>query len=440
MRQFRTVFKFEYLNYVRSKSYIVMTAILLLVVILGGSFPTIAGLASGMFGGRGGIFDGIAGGGGGGRDGEGEGEGDAGGDGSGEVKKAALLDAGGSLSDELLESYLPAFEWERVGSLDGVEGRIEGGELSMALAVDGLDFTLYEMQESIAAASSSSWTPASEMVLAAYRGEALAAAGLSQPEIGAILGAAASGERVTVGKDFMQNYWIAYALVFLLYITTIMYGQYTLVSVVTEKSSKAMELLITSAKPLRLMFGKVFGTGCAGLTQFCAVMLCAAASLGANMRSWERLSPEIAGIISATFSAGIMVYAVAFFLLGFFSYAFIYAAMGSTVSRMEDAGAVATLPMILVVATFMVSMAGMAMPSAPYVTVCSFVPFLSPMVMFVRVCMTEVPLYEVLAAIALNCAYVFCSGWVSAKIYRVGVMLYGNAPKPRDILRYIRQA
>jgi ABC-2 type transport system permease protein len=434
MRQFRTVFKFEYLNYVRSKSYIVMTAILLLVVAVGGSFPTIAGLAGGMFGGRGGAAEGLAG------DGGGEGDvGEDGGDGDG-PKRAALLDAGGSLGDDLLAAYLPGLEWERVGSLDGVERRIEDGELSMALAVDGLDFTLYEMQESIAAASDSRWRPAGEMVLAAYRGRAMAEAGLQQPEIAAILGAAASGERVTVGKDFMQNYWIAYALVFLLYVTTIMYGQYTLVSVVTEKSSKAMELLITSAKPLRLMFGKVFGTGCAGLTQFCAVMLCAAVSLGANMRSWERLSPEVAGIISATFSAGLMLYAVVFFLLGFFSYAFIYAAMGSTVSRMEDAGAVATLPMILVVATFMVSMAGLAMPSAAYVTVCSFVPFLSPMVMFVRLCMTEVPLYEVLAAVALNCAYVFCSGWASAKIYRVGVMLYGNAPKPRDLLRYIKQA
>jgi ABC-2 type transport system permease protein len=219
-----------------------------------------------------------------------------------------------------------------------------------------------------------------------------------------------------------------------------MYGQYTLISVVTEKSSKAMELLITSAKPLRLMFGKVFGTGCAGLTQFGAVLLCAAVSMAANMRGWEALSPEVAGVIGSTLSAGLLLYAVAFFLLGFFSYAFIYAAMGSTVSRIEDASAVATIPMILVVATFMVSLSGMMAPNAGYVRACSFVPFLSPMVMFVRVCMTETPLYEVLAALALNCAYVFCSGWVSAKIYRVGVMLYGNAPKPRDLIRYIRQA
>ncbi|MDR1438528.1 MAG: ABC transporter permease [Clostridiales bacterium] len=421
MKQFRTVFKFEYLNYARSKAFIAMSAILLFLVIAGGSVPAIVGLAGSLFGGGGG------------------GGGDAGG-GEGGPKAAAILDAGGTVSDELLAEYLPAYEWERPASLDGVERRIEGGELAMAVSVDGLGFTLYEKQESIADASGSNWRPVGDMVLAAWQREALAGAGLPQGEIAGILGAAASGERVTVGKDFMQSYWLAYALVFFLYMSTIMYGQYTLMSVVTEKSSKAMELLITSARPLCLMFGKVFGTGCAGLTQFGAILLCAAASLGANMGGWQRMAPEVAGIIGATLNSGLLLYAVAFFLVGFFSYAFIYAALGSTVSRVEDASSVSLLPTLLVVATFVVSMSGLATPAAAYVRACSFVPFLSPMVMFVRICMTEVPLYEALGALALNCAYVLCFGWASAKIYRVGVMLYGNAPKPKDLLRYIRQA
>jgi ABC-2 type transport system permease protein len=188
------------------------------------------------------------------------------------------------------------------------------------------------------------------------------------------------------------------------------------------------------------MFGKVFGTGCAGLMQFGALILCAAVSLGVNRQGWEEMSPGMAGVISSALSAELLIYAVLFFLLGFFSFAFLYAGLGSTVSRIEDAGSVTTLPTVLIIATFLVAMSGMTAPGALYVRICSFAPFMSPMVMFVRVCMTDVPFYEALAALALNCAYVFVSGWISAKIYRVGVMLYGKKPNFADIVRYVRQA
>jgi ABC-2 type transport system permease protein len=136
----------------------------------------------------------------------------------------------------------------------------------------------------------------------------------------------------------------------------------------------------------------------------------------------------------------VLIYAVVFFLLGFFSLAFIYAALGSTVSRMEDAGSVGMLPMLLVVATFLVSMAGLMTPGAVYVKICSFVPFLSPTVMFVRICMSEVPPLQIAAALAINAGCILGSGFISTKIYRVGVMLYGKPPKLRDIVRYVRQA
>jgi ABC-2 type transport system permease protein len=169
-------------------------------------------------------------------------------------------------------------------------------------------------------------------------------------------------------------------------------------------------------------------------------MLCAAAALGLNLRGWEEMSPTVTGVINSAFSAGILIYAVVFFMIGFFSFAFIFAGLGSTVSRMEDAGSVNSIPMLLIVVTFLLAMSGLMTPNALYVRICSFVPFLSPMVMFVRICMTEVPAHEVALALALNCAYVLGAGYISSKIYRVGVMMYGNAPKLRDIVRYIKQA
>ncbi|MDR1589130.1 MAG: ABC transporter permease [Oscillospiraceae bacterium] len=414
MKQLKTVFKFEYLGQIRSKSYIVMTVILLVVMAVGGSVPAISGLFKSIFG-------------------------DGGSKEPAELKKAAIYDASGLYTGDVLSAFLPEYEWIALDTADGVAERIEGGEFESALAIDGLNYTVYEKQESIAAVAAEAEV-IEAMVRSVYQSEALAAEGMSPDRIASVLGASPVGEYVTVGKDYFQNYALAYALVILLYMSIMLYGQMVLTSVVTEKSSKAMELLVTSARPMSLMFGKVFGTGFAGLTQFGAYMLCAAAALGLNLRGWEMMSPVMAGIINSAFAAGILVYAVVFFLFGFFSFAFIYAGLGSTVSRMEDAGNVTVIPMILILAAYLLGISSIMTPYAIYVRICSYVPFLSPMIMFVRICMTDVPPYEIAAVIALNCAYVFGLGYISAKIYRVGVMMYGKAPKLRDIARYVRQA
>ncbi|MDR0863038.1 MAG: ABC transporter permease, partial [Oscillospiraceae bacterium] len=352
---------------------------------------------------------------------------------------AIIIDTEGLYADELLAAYLPGYSWQHRDELGEAETEINAGEIDLALEIDGLTYRVYEKTSSIASVNDNmSIIPV--MVQDVYRQNTLVAAGVDPEAAVAIMSSVAVGEYVTVGKDYLQGYILAYALVMLVYITTVLYGQQILTSVVTEKSSKAMELLITSAKPLNLMFGKVIGTGCAGLTQFGALMLTAAIVLGVNLQGWTEFSPLVGGIITSTFSAGLFVYAVVFFLLGFFAFAFLYAAMGSTVSRMEDASSTATLPMLLVMVTFFVSISALMAPEALYVRICSFVPFLSPLVMFVRMCMSEVPVYQTVIAIVANCFYVFGSGWVSAKIYRVGVMMYGKPPKFRDIIRYIRQS
>jgi ABC-2 type transport system permease protein len=410
MRQFKTIFKFEYLNYVKSKSYIVMSCILIAIILIGGSIPAFKTL-----------FDRF------GSDAP---------DDAAELEAAAIYDAGGLYTDDVLRAYFPGYTWARLASPDGIEAEIGADVYAFAVEIDGLAYTAYEKSEGFSTASA----PLFEMIRAVYQASALADAGLAEGEIGAILGAVPAGETVLVGKDFSQSFWLAYALLFMLYITIMLYGQYVLTSVVTEKSSKAMELLVTSAKPLQLMFGKVFGTGCAGLTQFGVLILCAVAALRLNLAGWTALSPMVSSVITASLSGGLFAYAIIFFLLGFFMFAFLYAAVGSTVTRMEEANSVVVLPMFLFIAAFLVAMTGLPQPGALYVRVCSFVPFLSPLVMFMRICMTEVPFWESALAIALNVAYVLATGWAGAKVYRVGVMLYGNAPKLKDILRYVRQA
>jgi ABC-2 type transport system permease protein len=407
MKKFRTVFVFEYTNYVKSKAFLIVTAVFIALIAIAGSLPAFAGLFGGDDGGEAVTTT--------------------------ELGAAAIRDPAGVYTDGVLLAFFPDYAWERADDLSGVEARIADGTLDFAVSISGLDFTLYERSSGF----DTSAARVSDMVQTVYRENALIGFGLSEADIAAILGAQPVGSTIVVGKDYSQSFILAYALLFLLYITMVIYGQYILTSVIVEKSSKAMELLVTSAKPTELMFGKVFGTGCAGLTQFGVIILAAVLSLKLNAAGWADFAPVVAAVISTSFSSGLFIYAVVFFMLGFFSFAFVYAALGSTVSRMEDANSVMTVPMFLFIGAFLVAMTGLMSPGATYIKVFSYLPFFSPLVMFQRICMSEIPTWESLLVIALNVGYILGVGWVGAKIYRVGVMLYGNAPKLRAILKYV---
>jgi ABC-2 type transport system permease protein len=199
-----------------------------------------------------------------------------------------------------------------------------------------------------------------------------------------------------------------------------------------------MELLVTSAKPTELMFGKVFGVGMAAFTQIGAVIAAVAATFALNFGVWEKQIPEFKEMLSQmNISVGLFAFFVLFFVTGYFLYAFICAAVGSTASRVEDAGSVSTLPMILATVSFVVSLVSMSHIDAAYVHVLSFIPFFSPWIMFARLCMASATFIEAAVALAILIASVIFFGWLSAKIYRVGVMMYG---KPMKLVAVVKAA
>lgn len=128
-----------------------------------------------------------------------------------------------------------------------------------------------------------------------------------------------------------------------------------------------------------------------------------------------------------------------FFVLGFFIYAFLYGAIGSTVSKLEDINtSVMPITMLFIIAFFVV-MFSFASSNVDNILmkVCSFIPFTSPMAMFTRIAMSTVPWYEIVLSIAILIGSVIGVGVVSAKIYRVGVLLYGTTPKIGSIIKAV---
>ena len=138
----------------------------------------------------------------------------------------------------------------------------------------------------------------------------------------------------------------------------------------------------------------------------------------------------------------LLVYMLIFFVLGFFVYAFLYGAIGSTASKVEDINTSVMPLTFLFIAAFFAVIFSMSSGNVDNMVmkVCSYIPFTSPMAMFTRIAMSTVPFYEVAISIVILIFSVFGIGIISAKIYRVGVLLYGTTPKFRAIIKAVRKA
>jgi ABC-2 type transport system permease protein len=232
-------------------------------------------------------------------------------------------------------------------------------------------------------------------------------------------------------EELNQARSLVYILLFAIYIFVLMYGNMITMEVATEKSSRVMEILISSASPVQQMFGKIFGVALLSLTQFIILFTVGYTSLKENDELNAILGFE--EVPSAT-----LVYAIVFFLLGYFLYATLFALLGSLVSRIEEVQQMITPVTLLVVAAFFIAMFGLNNPEAPFITVTSFIPFFAPMIMFLRVGMLNVPIWEVALSIGVLVATIGFFAYFGAKVYRGGVLMYGKSTSFKDIKKALQ--
>lgn len=271
-----------------------------------------------------------------------------------------------------------------------------------------------------------------------YRVNAMVQSGLSPEQAGAIMQVQIESRTETLGKDQMQNFFYTYIMIFALYMVILLYGQMVATNVATEKSSRAMEVLVTSAKPTSMMFGKVLASCIAGFVQLFLVF--GSAILFYNLNREQLSNPLIASIFDIPVE--LFAYMIVFFILGFLIYAFMFGAIGSTASKLEDINTSVMPITFLFIIAFMVVMFSMSSGSIDNAAmkVCSYIPFTSPMAMFTRIAMSTVAWYEIAISIVILIASTVGIGVLSAKIYRVGVLLYGTPPKIGAILKAVWRA
>ncbi len=312
------------------------------------------------------------------------------------------------------------------GDLNSLQEEVENGNCNSALVIHSdteytyitNDVTMYDNTEYMV----------QEALLQKYQMEIMGELGLSVEEANAVLNTAITGSVITLGKNQMDNFFYTYILIFGLYMVILLYGQFVATSVATEKSSRAMELLITSAKSNNLMFGKVLGAGVAGLIQIVSILGVSYVSYQLNVEYWGE-NMIVQSIFDMPLS--ILIYTIIFFILGFAIYSFLYGAVGSMATKVEDINTTAMPITFLFIIAFMIVITGMTSGNvdSTIMIVASYFPFTSPMAMFTRIAMGNVPFVGVLISIAILIISTIGIGVFSAKIYRMGVLMYGNPPK-----------
>ncbi len=319
-------------------------------------------------------------------------------------------------------------------SLEEVKEKIKSEEIECAFHIKS--YTSYDYYVNNLSLYDENYLIADEIMQSMYRLNALTEQGVPPTEAAEILAIQIESNNISLGTDQVQNFFYAYIMIFALYIVILLYGQMVTMNVATEKSSRAMELLITSAKPESMMFGKVLASCIAGFTQLVAIFGSALLFYNINREYWTEF--ELADMFF-DIPPMLLLYMLVFFILGFLVYAFLFGAVGSTVSKLEEVNTAVTPIMLMFIFMFISVMTSMTSGNVDslLMKICSYIPFTSPMAMFTRIALSDVALYEIIISIVVLIASVFGIGILSAKIYRVGVLLYGTPPKITTIIKNI---
>jgi ABC-2 type transport system permease protein len=230
----------------------------------------------------------------------------------------------------------------------------------------------------------------------------------------------------------VRSFFAAYTLFFLMYMVIMLYGMNTARSIIEEKTSRIFEVLLATIKPEELLAGKILGVGAVGLTQIGLWMIAAFALSSSSLAS------GLVGTGHGLISTAQIGFFVLYFLFGFLLYSSIAAALGAMTNSEQELQQL-NMFLVLPLAFCMVMLFSIIRaPNSTMARVVSLIPFCSPLLMNFRISLTQVPAWEIWLSIVLMSATIFAILWVSSRIYRVGILMYGKKPNLPEILRWLK--
>lgn len=234
-------------------------------------------------------------------------------------------------------------------------------------------------------------------------------------------------------QDEGSAFMMALTLIMILYMMVVVYGQHTLTGVIEEKSSRVVEVILSSVPSRSLMLGKVVGIGLAGLTQM--------AIWAASILYLSGRGVSVAGLtIDASVLSPIMLVSfLVFFVLGFFMFAMLYAGVGALCNTVQESQQFATpIVMFAVIPMLLLAMVLRA-PDSTLAVVLSLIPLFSPILMFMRVCLQTPPIWQIVLSWALMGATIWLLTRLAGKLFRVGILAHGSAPSWASVMRILKQ-
>lgn len=415
MKQFITVLKFELDNYFKNKSFMITTGILALILCGVIIVPT---LIPGLLGNQNKEKQSTT------QSTEGE-----------KAKQDVLGIFVQKEIKEQADKFLQTMpiDWKEFESEKELEKAIEEEKVEAGFVLKTMDgFTYIVNNRSI----NDSWSSLFEQQLGQWKKEQyLLSKGLTSEQIVESENVSVEKQERILGKDSASNYWYTYILIFAIYFLIIFYGQMIAVSVTNEKSNRAIEILVTSVNPNSLIFGKVLAGALAGIIQMFVIV-------GSGLISYHLVQDQWGGKLDFLFDIPIYIWVsyICFGILSYLLYALLFGALGAMVSKTEDISKSATPLMLVYIASFFISIFGMqSFSDSIMMKVASFIPFTSGNAMFVRICMGNVAIWEVILSFLLlvvSCVFV---GIFAAKLFRYGTLHYGNPIKLRKAWKNIKE-
>lgn len=256
--------------------------------------------------------------------------------------------------------------------------------------------------------------------------------------------------------DSTSSFFIGISIGFILYMFLLIYGQLVMSSIIEEKNNRVLEIVVSSVRPEQLMLGKIIGIGLVALTQIIIwgviLLICAAlvipmlipaeviseaSSMTAQGGADMEMMKNIAMITDPGYIGSIFGWMILFIIGGFFLYASIYAAIGSAVDNIQDGSQLQTIAMIPIIISIACCTLVATDPNSTVAFWLSIIPFTSPIVMMTRIPF-GIPVWEIVLSIVLLYAGFVFMVWFAAKIYRVGIFMYGKKPSIKELIKWAR--
>jgi ABC-2 type transport system permease protein len=241
------------------------------------------------------------------------------------------------------------------------------------------------------------------------------------------------GESVEKG----QTFGIAIAIVILLYMSLLMYGIVTMRSVLEEKTTRTMEVLISAVSPSQLLAGKILGVAGVAITQF-IIWSATVVLLGSYGVALSAMSGGGSILSGFHVPVSLLVWSVVYFLCGYFLYSALFAAVGAACSNEQDAQQLQWIAMAPLVCTMMIYWVVLTDSNSRTSVILSEIPFFGPVLMPLRVSLQTPPLWQLALSIVLLLLSIAVVILASAKIYRVGILMYGKRPTLPEMFRWLR--